>query len=316
MGEDSPEWSKRSSIILKDKKYIWFLGMGESKRLNEALNDSDLDAKKNLIENLSDGMNVYQKSNVQDTNKSSSIKTTTYTYSDVLPVPLKNKRIYKTKKSGKWVIYTDIAISIKDEKYIKKYKKKPKYDEALNDHELDGTYYNDYSEEDDLFLDTNHLIHWTPLLTDGLAAASFGYELSFNRRQFALEYHYIGRGGKDTTYSEGSDGYKFEESKKQVITFNYAVSRVYNEVIYLSLGYVTSFTQRGVETVTSDIEDIEEEELSGATAGVKYRKLFNNSQGGYLINARHEQLSGTGFKDEDIEKKNNTVLEFGLFYSF
>jgi hypothetical protein len=313
-----PKWAEREDVQLKDGELTWFLGSANSRNSKEAKAESDLDSKKNITELVSKNVNLFSKSMVEDRVDDARSRNKVFSYSDVLPVPLEKKRVYSERVDGRYIHYTDIAVKTANIQTVQKTSKPVEFDKALNQQELDTSIY-DVNEEYDRgleFLDKEHIIHWSPFNTDGSHAVSFGYERSFARRRFGIEFGFISNSNESEEYINNK-GYEYDAYNKQYIDLNYSLIRNHDSLLILTVGGTKKSSVEGYKDGFNDKETIEKEmDLSGYAYGIKYRSLFHESDWGYQLELKQEVLSGTNKDGDEVENEQIPFGSFGLFVNF
>jgi hypothetical protein len=315
----TPEWSKRNAVEMEDENRIWYLGIGESKSLNEAIQRSEANSKGQIAEYLSKAVNVFGKNRHDETNTTSRTQSRTFTYTDVIPVPFKKKRRFYNKDEGKYTVFTDIAVSKSDIANVKETSTPIEFNKAINEDELNMNVenINDDYDRSLSFLEKKHLFHWSPITTEGLVFAHIGYEYSFFERRLGIEVSTLVHQDKDAEYSSDVGGHELENIERHTIELNLSVYKSYKKLFIISVGYVQYSKEKGVDSNYE--EDIKEKEsYSGISTGIKYKSLFDNSNWGYQLSLYSQKLEGELTKETAKEDKelNNTFGSLGFFYGF
>lgn len=312
--KETPKWAQREKTIYFGKEHVWFLGIAEAKSLNKAQSMSEANAKRNMAEYLTDP-SIKTNDQLSETLVTSNLNST-ITARAKINIPIQQKRHHRDKSSGKWIIYTDIAVLESDIKELKKNRKTPKYDSAYGEvSDFDEGYENIYEDNESYFLETHHLISWSPFISGGATPSSFGYELSFFERLFGFEVNYISNSIESEDFNDAYNGYIVEDEERISIDLNVAVYRNYNQVLQLSVGSIRNDFTKRIDNDDSSFDEVEKN-YTGTSYSIKYKRLFNNKNGGYLVSLRHQSMKGENKNTKKKISLERGTGEIGLFYSF
>jgi len=306
-----PTWASREEIRLVQDNKIWFLGIAEARTLNAARKNSEDDAKRNLVEFLSGDVRISGQSKLTETDSSSKAQAAMFTTTSTLSVPIKGKRQHIERRDDMYVVYFDISIDQSDVPEIKKSATEP---EAHSDLGMNPDFVTKDKDPDPTFAEKHNLLYWMPVLSNGMTAYSIGYELSFFKRRFSLEYHFIGIDETDKSFDSGKNGYHYEKKGENNFDLNFGVFKRHNQVLQLSIGMVSGSEETGYEN--SGIKnEVRKSDWSGLSTGLKYKATAGSSDTfGYILQLKGQQLKD---KKNGIEQNRNEIyFGAGVFIAF
>lgn len=317
-----PKWAKRQNTVLKGQKHegvavTWYLGIAESRNMNEAKEKAELDAKKTIIQVTSPSVKLFTKNLNQETLTGNQAKSKTFSHTDIVPIKVHTMRQWRERVDGLTVYYYDIAVTDQYLASLKDKKKTVPFEQAF-DYSEQSTQIEDVNEnyEDRLnFLDDHHLLIYRVFTHERLNTFSLGYEYSFSKKLISIEVFF----NLDIDSDDANDGVynkSYTEYNKSAVDLNIGLYRKYNRVLYLSIGYVENDEETGKEKYNGEEVVLTKNKNDGFSAGFKFRYAYDGSlRSGFQLEAKSELLSGK-MDNANIDNKSNFESSFGIFLSF
>jgi hypothetical protein len=311
--EVRPEWTLREKISQEDSEITWFLGVYSDEDPKYAEMLSTIDSQNNIIEHVSPATQLSTRSTSVVRTNHQTTKNQMLQNHGQLPLPPRLKRVWWTREDGKVVVYTDLAVSTQDIKFVQQYKKKIPFDPYENYKNLE-TKKTDFVEEERrqrTFTDNNHMIFWSPIQAQNSTLASVAYEFSFWNKRIGLEVGFKEKDkGKEKGY-ETVEGSPVDIYSRWHFGVNFSLLRNKKELLVLSTYYINAKLEEGLRERFAG-EEITVYKDKGAGVSFKYRSLFGNNS---LLGHQFE-LGIENINRESVSRENKSFRQINGSYSW